>query len=989
MPTSVAKDDGVNKEDINPNEEAIEAGRVNMGDNDLDPNAAIAAIAEDDRAQYFEAGLDDENANDVSTDTLPLPPLIPPIALPSSLPPSSTSNNRTATSSEATNASPSMAVGVPKKLTRSAAKAVTTARKTTAKSQRKNVKGPQCRKGVRVQVKRKHVKSMVKDAAYDAISKMPDDINLYGTVVKSCGRNIFEISFDVLPSLQKTVSVARRHIQPLALGAEEPEYSHRQADNESRADACALGAEPGSESEEEVGGTNDSGPRKGKKINYAKQSMAKLMEQGKDQLRNAKTFHHEYGPGPEDKVIWDILGDGEEILEDVMTHPPPDRNAFKVGIPWNKNKKHVDYNDIFFKHFFVDLTGKAKLMDEFLSDERCDFYHTVKNDNIKFHRPDRDDPDCIVSTHPFFSFVISFCRNSNSHFCSCQLKLCVTLMIAGANEVQRGVENLWKRGESVGLKDFPNFAQYLPVNYFRCFTTAFPFLWADKKYWYMPKHDIPWDMFEPFVGEYNTKRTNLLHVVYLILDETMSGWRPKTSATGGLPNITFEPRKPVDLGTMFKNAIECCTGIFVNHDIVRGAVEQGMKDYTGDPSSLPRGEPILGHTAEVLRQCEKSQVKKGGWIGGDAWFGSIPTVVELMKKFGVHSTFIVKNNMQYFPGELLRAILLARHNKRPAGHWVVMKTVISDVPLFIMVYAWSHQGLSYMVTTCGTTVRHVTDYTSKFEDGYGNTSSKQLPRPAVAHLLYDFLPLIDEHNKTRQNALALERKWPTKNCWFRLITTFVGMAVVDLQRWDRCQREGAHKKTRTRRNLHLEFDGEDIDVAYDFDIMVMADLIAKGVRLPRLRYRDTVQPTARVGNARDGANDGYRHKLERLRTRGKLQNSKGKASQRTCYWCRKHGETRNTQWVCTDCGMSLCNVSRRKEEWNCVKGHLLSDDVYDGCGNRRMRWNVPEENLNYKTRSKRKAEIEAERHGEEKPRRRDLVPKSARKPARKQNTSPR
>ena len=80
-------------------------------------------------------------------------------------------------------------------------------------------------------------------------------------------------------------------------------------------------------------------------------------------------------------------------------------------------------------------------------------------------------------------------------------------MIAGANEVQRGVENLWKRGESVGLKDFPNFAQYLPVNYFRCFNIAFPFLWADKKYWYMPKRDIPWDMFDPFVCGYNTART--------------------------------------------------------------------------------------------------------------------------------------------------------------------------------------------------------------------------------------------------------------------------------------------------------------------------------------------------------------------------------------------------------------------------------------------------------------------------------------------------
>ncbi len=81
-----------NKEDINPNDEAIEAGHVNMADNDPDPNAAIAAIAEDDRAQYFEAGFDDENY--VNTDTLPLPPLIPPITLPSILPPSSTSNNR-------------------------------------------------------------------------------------------------------------------------------------------------------------------------------------------------------------------------------------------------------------------------------------------------------------------------------------------------------------------------------------------------------------------------------------------------------------------------------------------------------------------------------------------------------------------------------------------------------------------------------------------------------------------------------------------------------------------------------------------------------------------------------------------------------------------------------------------------------------------------------------------------------------------------------
>ena len=51
-----------------------------------------------------------------------------------------------------------------------------------------------------------------------------------------------------------------------------------------------------------------------------------------------------------------------------------------------------------------------------------------------------------------------------------------------------------------------------------------------------------------------------------------------------------------------------------------------------------------------------------------------------------------------------------------------------------------------------------------------------------ADLLYDFLPLIDEHNKQRQNILNLERCWPTRNVWFRLIVTIVGMSVVDFHR---------------------------------------------------------------------------------------------------------------------------------------------------------------------------------------------------------------
>ena len=146
-----------------------------------------------------------------------------------------------------------------------------------------------------------------------------------------------------------------------------------------------------------------------------------------------------------------------------------------------------------------------------------------------------------------------------------------------------------------------------------------------------------------------------------------------------------------------------------------------------------------------------------GWVGGDAWFGSIDAAVELKRRLNVFCTFIIKHQQNLFPIEVLRAILRARYPKRAAGHWVVMKATISEVDLFIMAYAWSNKGIAFMVSTCGTTVQHERNYMSNYEDEFGHRATKELARPAIAHMLYEFLPLIDEHNKARQSYLALER----------------------------------------------------------------------------------------------------------------------------------------------------------------------------------------------------------------------------------------
>jgi hypothetical protein len=111
---------------------------------------------------------------------------------------------------------------------------------------------------------------------------------------------------------------------------------------------------------------------------------------------------------------------------------------------------------------------------------------------------------------------------------------------------------------------------------------------------------------------------------------------------------------------MLCNAVECITGIFVHQDIVDSSTKQWEKKYLSPPtqSHLPKGENISYHTAEVLRQAENTKVMEGGWVGGDAFFRSIESCVELKNVLGLYSTFIVKQNVNYFPMKVLHSVLI-------------------------------------------------------------------------------------------------------------------------------------------------------------------------------------------------------------------------------------------------------------------------------------------------------------------------------------------
>ena len=715
----------------------------------------------------------------------------------------------------------------------------------------------------------------------------PKNKNYYGTILSGNAKSHYCVQFDEFPhDLQEVKLVRRKIMKPVAPDEEEIEFDKVPQD---ASDPLANEAEEAASEEKKS----------------ANKSITDFCSLPTATLADCKVFDFQYGKEDDEFIKWNVMGDTEYIGEDEELLKVPDRAEFKNPNLFEKSKDpDFDFNKVFFDDFFPSIKGHAKIIDDFHSNSLSPYFATCKADNIAFHDPKFDDPDHLV-------------------------RVCFTLLIAAATEVHHGVENLWKRGKSNGRHDYPDFGKYIPKNYFKAFLAAAPYCWCDKKFWYQNKDERMWDIFLPCIQQYNGKRRLLLKVVLLLLDESMSGWRPKTSKLGGLPNYTYEPRKPIPLGTMFRNGAECMVGSLVYQDVVQLPEQQHRKKYHGEKSSLPGKDQLIGApTAEVLRQVDGAEVVKGGWVGGDAWFGSVMTCVEVMKRLGVHSTFIIKNNHSMYPMQALMGVLKARFGKRPAGHWVTFRTEIGGVKLFAIAYAWSQRGVSYFLSTCGRTDPHAQKYRSNFEDNFGVVTFKELSRPHIAHFLYDYLPLIDEHNKQRQSILNLERCWLTNDCWMRLVTTIVGMSVVDFQR---CVKNSFY-------HHHMETDlcEDDLQDEEDMKVRHFSDKICKWLDQEELRNRASPRKNRKRGApvAEDSScllerivdetgNSTRQASARQANHHGRIT---GNSVVRNCFVCRMYlkedGQTlyTNTSFWCKMCHMPIC----KKESWSEVDGRRTS-----------------------------------------------------------------
>jgi hypothetical protein len=70
-------------------------------------------------------------------------------------------------------------------------------------------------------------------------------------------------------------------------------------------------------------------------------------------------------------------------------------------------------------------------------------------------------------------------------------------------------------------------------------------------------------------------------------------------------------------------------------------------------------------------------------------------------------------------------------------------------------------------------------YVMRFTDGFGNLCTRDVECLDVISTFFENSNVIDSHNQCRQSNLALGKKWLTKDAFFRLATTHLGINIVD------------------------------------------------------------------------------------------------------------------------------------------------------------------------------------------------------------------
>ena len=450
------------------------------------------------------------------------------------------------------------------------------------------------------------------------------------------------------------------------------------------------------------------------------------------------------------------------------------------------------------------------------------------------------------------------------------------------------------------------------------------------------RDDDPWWPLRCGVERFNAKRRALLRTVPVcVLDESMSAWRPRTTKQGGLPHISYVPRKPEPLGTEFKTAADPATGIMLALEIQEGKPAMDAMRARIGCTLIPSTSCV----ARLVSLIPPAPVNYRRIIVGDAWFSNVATALEVARRKPVahlgnasvtqdsmsvpldtqdmlgaaptwndHYVGILKNGHARYPKAYIEAAL---HGKA-AGTQIVLTATVDGVDLVAVGWKQSRASDQFFITTrgvCSTRPDPERPHVQTWLDANGNKCSREIPQSRVASLYFEGNNVIDVHNQNRQGTLALEKKWHTQDCWFRLFTTLVGMCTIDALKmldYIKPPRRGYEDRRKVltfaallaKQLLDNKWDCESEDASNATPRQMLPPP-------PRLSGNEEVWPRPQSAPARSHTHiGGTRCALVKIEDEYCRRDGD---KRKPCHVCWKlHQKNRKSSWWCGSCRRSVC-----------------------------------------------------------------------------------
>ena len=148
----------------------------------------------------------------------------------------------------------------------------------------------------------------------------------------------------------------------------------------------------------------------------------------------------------------------------------------------------------------------------------------------------------------------------------------------------------------------------------------------------------------------------------------------------------------------------------------------------------------------------------------------------MKKNLGFESVLAVKTNHSSLPKQEVESLM----KKYPSGSHLVLSGQVDGQILYFVGYKYnSKKVLLFLCSENSGLFTEGEPYLAKFPDHNGNVMHRKVPRPSVISEYFGVSNAVDRHNHLRQAELKLEKHWVTKDPWFCINTTAVGMTVTD------------------------------------------------------------------------------------------------------------------------------------------------------------------------------------------------------------------